>query len=421
MLYNIYQCVPMVIIKKLFIRISLMYIFIYSVLFIPKSYAESISQFKWKFSKGEILQIKKTSVQQIKFNENKVEREVVHRILLNVNDAKKDIYSLSGEFFSKFRYLDPYSDKTYQEEEKHISSFIMEENGEMKVSNKFYMPNVRNIPAFPKDSNLSIGSTWKYPGHEIMEFGTRMDVPFDVQYEYAGKEKVRLKDGRELILHKIIFRYHIDYNSESENPDNPNKLLGFNTGIVYWNLQDSIPYFSLENYKLLIMMKNGDTSEIYINAKSYYKKIKPQKIDQIKKEIVDNIKIENPEKTLDVHKDNNGNLKINLPGIYFDHDSNELNDSAQKTLLGLVEVLEKVDNIQLLIKGHTDSSGDKDYNKELSEKRAHTVTEFMLENSKIPQDSISFKGMGEISPIADNSTPEGRAKNRRVEIIILRK
>jgi outer membrane protein OmpA-like peptidoglycan-associated protein len=68
--------------------------------------------------------------------------------------------------------------------------------------------------------------------------------------------------------------------------------------------------------------------------------------------------------------------------------------------------------------GHTDDVGDDEYNQELSEKRAQVVTNYLIETG-VPAYKINTVGAGETSPIASNSTPEGRAENRRVEILVL--
>jgi len=67
--------------------------------------------------------------------------------------------------------------------------------------------------------------------------------------------------------------------------------------------------------------------------------------------------------------------------------------------------------------GHTDSTGAADYNQTLSEKRANAVRDYLVSQGIAPS-LISAKGMGETQPVADNATRAGRAKNRRVEIII---
>lgn len=76
--------------------------------------------------------------------------------------------------------------------------------------------------------------------------------------------------------------------------------------------------------------------------------------------------------------------------------------------------LEKVPESTLVITGHTDSVGSADYNQQLSEQRAQIIVDYMVSKG-IPADRIVAVGRGEAEPIADNGTPEGRARNRRIE------
>ncbi|RHF72750.1 autotransporter outer membrane beta-barrel domain-containing protein [Fusobacterium mortiferum] len=102
---------------------------------------------------------------------------------------------------------------------------------------------------------------------------------------------------------------------------------------------------------------------------------------------------------------------------YFEFDKSELNSEGKAVVKKISTELNKNDVVGVLnIEGHTDSKGTKEYNQNLSEKRAkYTENEFKknITNSKI---QYEVKGYGEERPIADNNTEEGRAKNRRVEI-----
>ena len=75
---------------------------------------------------------------------------------------------------------------------------------------------------------------------------------------------------------------------------------------------------------------------------------------------------------------------------------------------------------RLSVSGHTDSVGRDAYNQRLSEQRAKAVTDYLV-SSGVPRASVvSVKGMGEAQPVADNNTADGRAMNRRTEILIQR-
>ncbi|PML09485.1 OmpA family protein [Vibrio lentus] len=100
----------------------------------------------------------------------------------------------------------------------------------------------------------------------------------------------------------------------------------------------------------------------------------------------------------------------------FAFDSSELSTDAEKYLQTILERLKNNEQSELTIIGHTDSVGSETYNQTLSMRRAQSVSNYF--KSKLALDNrIQVKGMGESSPIADNSTIEGRAMNRRVDII----
>lgn len=75
---------------------------------------------------------------------------------------------------------------------------------------------------------------------------------------------------------------------------------------------------------------------------------------------------------------------------------------------------------QLTVTGHTDSVGSDSYNQKLSDKRAHSVVEYLIEQGVPRSNFVSVVGAGESQPVADNKTADGRAQNRRTEIKIQR-
>lgn len=105
-------------------------------------------------------------------------------------------------------------------------------------------------------------------------------------------------------------------------------------------------------------------------------------------------------------------------GVRFATNQSTLNSEAQSNLLKLATVLKNNPGEELLVSGHTDSTGDENYNLELSRKRAQSVMDFLASNG-VPRTQIAMTYYGETSPVADNSTPAGRAQNRRVEIGIV--
>lgn len=104
-------------------------------------------------------------------------------------------------------------------------------------------------------------------------------------------------------------------------------------------------------------------------------------------------------------------------GMVFDTESYVLKDETKTNLNKLVETLKKYDDTNLLIEGHTDNTGEDAYNQKLSENRADAVEDYLITQG-IKNSRVTTKGYGETQPLDDNTTNEGRQKNRRVEVAI---
>ena len=104
-------------------------------------------------------------------------------------------------------------------------------------------------------------------------------------------------------------------------------------------------------------------------------------------------------------------------GILFGFDSDELSPASRENIGDLAEILQKYEDTDILIEGHTDSKGSESYNEKLSEQRADAVSD-QLKMLGVSSARISEVGYGEEMPVADNSTEEGRRQNRRVEVAI---
>lgn len=106
--------------------------------------------------------------------------------------------------------------------------------------------------------------------------------------------------------------------------------------------------------------------------------------------------------------------------LYFDTDSDNLSVSSQQRqdFADLSYYLDKVSDASLAVGGHTDSQGDSRYNMQLSRDRAKFVRSYIIKRAGINADRMSSDGFGEAKPVATNSTSAGRAKNRRVEVVL---
>ncbi len=109
---------------------------------------------------------------------------------------------------------------------------------------------------------------------------------------------------------------------------------------------------------------------------------------------------------------------IELPGVNFETNSDRLVPGAEAVLNEAAATLAQNPDLAVEVAGHTDSDGAAAYNASLSERRARTVRNYLVERGA-NGDNLSVRGYGEEAPIADNGTAAGKAANRRVELRIL--
>jgi outer membrane protein OmpA-like peptidoglycan-associated protein len=124
-------------------------------------------------------------------------------------------------------------------------------------------------------------------------------------------------------------------------------------------------------------------------------------------------------------KETETEIKIELSGdILFDFDKWDIRPAAEPVLTQVAEVINQYPDADVLIEGYTDSKGSDSYNLRLSDRRAASVKEWLVKKGAVGNKKMTTKGLGEANPVAPNENPdgsdnpEGRQKNRRVEITV---
>jgi outer membrane protein OmpA-like peptidoglycan-associated protein len=110
--------------------------------------------------------------------------------------------------------------------------------------------------------------------------------------------------------------------------------------------------------------------------------------------------------------------RIVLRNVFYETDSYALRKESTAELNKVVRLLQAHPDIKIEISGHTDNTGNPDYNQKLSENRAQTVADYLI-SSSIDPERIVARGYGMKLPVAANNTEEGRAQNRRTELLII--
>ena len=154
-----------------------------------------------------------------------------------------------------------------------------------------------------------------------------------------------------------------------------------------------------------IRVPEGSGVELLVDSDGYV----PKKVILTGKEINTKITLDRLEKGKGFVVDN----------IHFNFDKWYLKKESLDILEKIVIIMKRNNQLELEVRGHTDSTGDKSYNQQLSEKRADAVIEYMIKNGISPK-RLKAVGLGESKPIASNKTLEGRRKNRRTEFFFLK-
>lgn len=377
---------------------------------------------RWHFNAGEILELKKFSEQIVKTGSTSQKRSVFHRVLLETRSADAaQGYQLEGTFTTLVRGAE--SESAFTETERHVASFFLTPAGQFTVPDEQFMPNIRSVPTFSEnrdpalkdDSGMEPGTTWEKPGEEVMRFSKLISVPFNVRYEYRGLENVKSEEG-EKNCHKFIANYELNFgDAEQSGP----RVFGYVTAVWFWDAAQGIPYYAQEEYNVIIVNEAGLANEFKIKSRSYYRKFQPRS-DTDKLALAEKLQTElvSDGQNISVRVTDNG-VAISLPEVFFATDSAKLSSEAKTALKQIAKPLVAAKSRHIRVRGHTDSTGDEKYNQQLSEKRAESVAEYLINKGDLNPDSVSYEGRGALDPIADNSIEEGRAKNRRVEIILL--
>ena len=104
-------------------------------------------------------------------------------------------------------------------------------------------------------------------------------------------------------------------------------------------------------------------------------------------------------------------------GIYFDFDKADIKPESEPAIKEVAKLLQENKGLKLYVVGHTDNVGNIDYNMKLSKARADAVMKELVTKYKISSDRLKAFGVGSLAPVASNKTDDGRAKNRRVELV----
>ncbi|WP_455145760.1 OmpA family protein [Brachyspira pilosicoli] len=392
--------------------ILILTIFIFNI-----SYTQTIShKFFWNLKVGERIESVKTA--DVEYYENGLlkktykERNIVDLTVIAI--AHKGGYRVSG-VFKIFRLYD--GNSVFHLEEEYSSDFIIHTNGKFEVPYNYFMPNVRHIPTFP-DKEISLTHSWNSEAMEIVKVNNapNLAMALSADYLFANIETNENNDPLAVIQYHIMTDKDLLQAGLSRN-GYPERIYGFNYGTFLWDMNKNIPVSQTERYQILFGYgKNLSYLSLQykmniISTYKIYSTITEEENEINRKKLEDNL---NDDVVVDTVPEG---LVIRLGEILFDTDSYTLKEDAKDTVDNIINAIKQTyPDREIIVEGHTDNTGEANYNQALSEKRAKTVADYIL--PKLEHDKLSYRGFGDKEPIASNDNPDGRQKNRRVDIII---
>lgn len=377
-------------------------------------------KFQFGFKKGDIIQISSSSRQYVYFEEELYRVwDYEHLDKLYVKDVIANRFKIDGKY--QFFEKDEFGNKKLSEV-KDVS-FEQDNFGRMFFNIPSIYPTLRNVPVF-LDKDILPSERWWTEAEEVVDFSSigipnfSITVPFKVSYQYIGDEGNLA----------IIKAYYINvYGFEKDNVykmklEIAPKLYTANVEMtLYWDKQLGYTVKFSDVYTIYLVLMNGSrwkftgTTDGSMNVISKWN-------EQKKDELINNINKDLPKEIKDkveVKKTEKGIL-INLGEIFFDFNKYDIKKTEIEKLKIIANILQKYFyGYQIVIEGYTDNVGSEQYNLDLSTKRAKTIYDFLLSLGSINPSTSYYIGYGEANPIAPNDTEENRAKNRRVQILII--
>lgn len=382
-------------------------------------------EFVFKYGEGDSYRILSTVDENVYYNGFfSHHADIVNRISVNVKGVDEEGNAVhDATFMTSEASYNKQKQPVFSWGEEYRSIFSRSKYGVFDIGDEYFMPVVRDVPIFP-ERNLSVGDTWTAEGHEahdlrrVFALDKPFKVPFTVKYKYLGTVT---QDGK--TLHKISARYTMDFKNTQRPADRtmdyPLNTMGYSNQTIYWNNEiGAIDHYD-EEFRIVIETAYGIVGVFEGTAKAevteYIKTDNAVVVEDIESKLkemgVDNTQVMETEK----------GITISIENIQFKPDSAVLQESEKLKLQKISELLKAFPDNDLLITGHTAMAGTQKARQELSEQRAAAVAGYLIELGVKDAYHIFSQGLGGDKPIADNSTEEGKARNRRVEITILNK
>lgn len=300
--------------------------------------------------------------------------------------------------------------------EEILAAPLQEEAAERKST----LPHLQSILTFPK-SSISPGDTWDAPAsvsYDLSAFGIEEPLIISVQARYLleGTEEI---DGRTYqILNITWVPFHIMEGRASKRSF-IERLSGYSTMTVYWDNRAGAPKKTLTTEEMQFRFTDGTSLVTRIVTGEEFRTV----TDIVRQRIVSQLKEQIREQrvqNVEVSQTDEG-IKLTIENIQFEPESAVLVEAEKAKLRNIGTIIAALKGQKLNIIGHAANVAGSVETElvTLSGNRAQSVANFLVESGYKTADEVVSSGAGGSQPIDTNETPEGRSRNRRVEIIIM--
>jgi outer membrane protein OmpA-like peptidoglycan-associated protein len=388
---------------------------------------------RFKYHTGDSFRILSTVSEEVKVNGVlNHHADIINRISVQVTDTNEQGSGYSdATFMASESSTGTQTGTHFTWGQEYESKFWRTPQGVYSIDDTYFMPVVRDVPLFP-DTAVKPGDTWTKPGQEAHDlrqtFGITKPyhVPFVAQYTYLRNETAPSSGSpqEQKTFQVISVQYTLFYSSPAgdvpaEQADYPAETMGFSRQTIWWdNDKGQIDHYT-EEFKIIIDTARGTRFDFSGTAHAEVTDFARTATEDTVKTVQDTVDALGLS-DVSVEKSDKG-LTISIQNIQFKPDSAELTESEKEKLQKIGQILSAYPDNDLLVTGHTALSGTEKARQELSEQRAASVAQFLTDQKIRDPYHVFTRGLGATVPIASNSTEEGKAKNRRVEITLLDK
>ncbi len=381
--------------------------------------------FEFKYKEGDSYRILSTVQEDVFFNEVfHHHAEIINRVSVRVTGIDESGRGVHDAVFMTSENSTGARGGTFSYGEDYKSVFSRDSTGKYDISDKYFMPVVRDVPIFPSEA-IEVGRKWTAQGHEAHDLRRTFDIqtpykiPFNAEYEFLGTEE---EDGK--TFYKFDVQYQMEYSVDLSKYDFsrgevPEATRGYSHQTVYWDIEKGCIDHYNEDFRIeiwtssenLLRFEGTARAEVTDFTRTADEKNVAAVMEKISDLGIDDVSVTAGEK----------GLTLSIENIQFLPDSDILMQSEKAKLDKIAQILNAYPDNDLLVTGHTALRGTRQSRQKLSEERAQAVANYLIGIKARDKYHVFTKGMGGDAPIADNKTEVGRAKNRRVEITIMDK